>query len=427
MFDSKAMPPSLRMQITVPICICLISILLVNFLIFYSVLHYVEDSVSIRRAEFLQSFALDRYRSGAKGPQVLDHLTTAYDRYESIPKHVTKYFDKNWRGGEDFDDVANGDSVFTVLAKEEIINGERKTLYIVENSTPVTMTLSMKITLTLGVVLSSLLILISFYLIVRRLSENVSRPFNDLARLIDQGSTDDLLPLSEKGLHSQEQLRLVQALNDYRRRIHLSIEREKSFSRYVSHELRTPLSVIMGVAGLLEISNAPAFVEKQRLRLERACRDMTDISETLLSLVREQKASIQASSMIDRPFIEQLVEENKTLLQGKPVAISIDAGEELVLNAPDTMIRILLGNIIKNAFSYTQEGEVSIHLTDSSLEVLDTGPGLKETAGNLEGHGLGLMIVNDICRQNGWSFTLQDRVSGSGCQALLVFSKGHQS
>ncbi|WP_172806844.1 sensor histidine kinase [Endozoicomonas arenosclerae] len=358
---------------------------------------------------------------------MLDQLTTAYDSYESMPGSVTRYFDKNWRGGADFDDDTEGDSVVTVLAKEAIIRGNRKTLYIVENSTPVTMTQNMENTLTLGVFLSSLLILVSFYLIVRRLSENIARPFNDLARLIDLGNPDDLSPLSEKGMFSEEQMRLVQALNDYRRRIQLSIEREKSFSRYVSHELRTPLSVIMGVVGLLEISKEPEFLEKQRVRLERACRDMTDISETLLSLVREKKNGIEARSMIDQSFVELLVEENQMLLEGKDVRVVVDAKSAVMINAPDTVLRILLGNIIKNAFSYTREGEVKIVVSDQGLQVLDTGPGLKATEGNMEGHGLGLLIVKDICRQNGWSFSLDDRDSETGCVASVNFNRGSLS
>lgn len=100
-----------------------------------------------------------------------------------------------------------------------------------------------------------------------------------------------------------------------------------------------------------------------------------------------------------------------------------------------------LGNLIKNAFQYTDDGEVVITIDDEKITVTDTGLGIPEammpllyerferlhsqnifetTAAvseqdsnhKVEGSGLGLSIVQRIMSHMGWQLTHQANPSG---------------
>ena len=84
------------------------------------------------------------------------------------------------------------------------------------------------------------------------------------------------------------------------------------------------------MATLLGVSTDRAFLDKQQARLEKACQDMTDITETLLALVRVESATVQGECVLDHEFLERLIEDSRQLLDNKPVEVTID-----VIKYPD--------------------------------------------------------------------------------------------
>ncbi|MBY5992734.1 ATP-binding protein [Ferrimonas balearica] len=54
-----------------------------------------------------------------------------------------------------------------------------------------------------------------------------------------------------------------------------------------------------------------------------------------------------------------------------------------------------------------------------SLSIEDPGAGLSSPSS--EGHGLGLLIVTELCRRYGWVFALEERPEG-GCRASIDFT-----
>ena len=82
---------------------------------------------------------------------------------------------------------------------------------------------------------------------------------------------------------------------------------------------------------------------------------------------------------------------------------------EAEIDIPEYAFHILLGNVIKNAFAYTQIGSVNVKVYCDKIEVLDTGKGVSIDTPKVEGYGLGLLLVRDICHRYGWYFDLINR------------------
>lgn len=89
---------------------------------------------------------------------------------------------------------------------------------------------------------------------------------------------------------------------------------------------------------------------------------------------------------------------------------------------PKSPFHILLGNLIKNAFAYTQKGEVKVLVTQNQIAVIDTGKGglEVETLSPQEGFGLGLLLVKDICHRYHWEFSLSDNDVGGSTATIYL-------
>jgi len=97
---------------------------------------------------------------------------------------------------------------------------------------------------------------------------------------------------------------------------------------------------------------------------------------------------------------------------------------ELQVLATEKIIDIVLGNLLRNALTYTKNGEVTVTLQADSVEVKDSGMGMseRELASAFEpfyraessreatkGHGLGLSIVRRLANQFGWQISAVSR------------------
>ncbi|MGF1682851.1 sensor histidine kinase [Photobacterium minamisatsumaniensis] len=267
-------------------------------------------------------------------------------------------------------------------------------------------------------VISLILILISF-VVVLRISDRLTHPLAQLANDLDNRSPTDLSPIAlPSGIVSKELVQLVDSFNLYAERIQELLDRERSFNRYASHELRTPLMVIKGAISLLGQSNEPAFVEKQRQRLLQSSNEMNDFVTTLLSLTREENTHNLTPRQIELSELETIVAAHSSLLKGKDVVWNVVINEATFIKAPENTFKILIGNLIKNAFACTEQGQVIIQVSNKAIEVIDTGIGLGSKPRGVEGFGLGLLIASDICRKYHWSLSHHTNEFG-GCTAMI--------
>jgi signal transduction histidine kinase len=213
---------------------------------------------------------------------------------------------------------------------------------------------------------------------------------------------------------------LKQALEKYHDVLSEFIQREREFTGDVSHELRTPLTILKGN---VQLCQARYGQDKVFTRLNNTIDDMQLLVDTLLAIARNTTQHIASEQMLLSEIIDDLVDSLHAVSQSKGMQIYVqqDTSEQL-RNLYPSMTKMVLSNILRNALNYSQGSEIQIIQQKHSLLIADNGIGinlpndakvqeLKSTALGFEikGHGIGLQLVEKLCKQLGWRVELFDR------------------
>lgn len=269
----------------------------------------------------------------------------------------------------------------------------------------------------------------------RWLASRMIAPINELVRRVSElHPEDEHSPLAAE-FPWLEVRRLAHDFDVYLKRLHDFIEREKLFTGDVSHELRTPLAVIYGATELLlNDRDLPPLHKKRVLRIARGINEMKEITGALLALAREKGDATSRSVECDLETVaREVIEHYKKLFHHKPIVIKLDVRSRVVIQADHAILSMILGNLLRNALSFTEQGQVTLRIDVNSIQVEDTGPGLGTNdptplfqpyvQGNHNSHGtgIGLSLVWRLCELSGWRISLHNRPEG-GTLAQLCLS-----
>lgn len=231
-----------------------------------------------------------------------------------------------------------------------------------------------------------------------------------------------------------ETLSLLRAFEHFTARLQSMIERERLFTRNASHELRTPLAVVKGNMELLRHrADKPELRQQAIERMQRAVTDMQGLIEALLLLARDEQQHMPETD-IDVAALLRKIMDTEASIQGKQqLQQSIDSKYPLLLRAPERVLSIIFSNLLRNAFTYTDSGAVTVTINKRSVSITDTGIGMDKTELNhafepffrgqhheKEGHGLGLALVARLCRSYGWNISAESKL-GEGTTLTVVF------
>jgi len=202
------------------------------------------------------------------------------------------------------------------------------------------------------------------------------------------------------------------------------LQREQEFLGYASHELRTPIAVTRTNAELLrKMIQKDVSTEKQLQvldRIERAHFNMTDLTETLLWLNRKTEQSIPLKEFSIGLLTQQLVEELTYLVSGKKIEINIEH-DQTTQQLPEALCRIIINNLIRNAFQHTNEGTVLIRQTGNKLIIHNQDQDENESfIKNELGFGLGLELTERLVKHYGWEYT--NLLKNDGYYVEIIFS-----
>jgi len=266
----------------------------------------------------------------------------------------------------------------------------------------------------------SLTILLLFTILALLLIRKIGNPIRQLAAWADKLTTQK--PTEDTPDFQYRELNLVAArLASAFDRISQSVEKERRFLQHASHELRTPIAVASGNLELLEKLGTHEKHNKDETaalaRLEHAIRDMHQLTETLLRLNHDSNPLPPRTSIDLKTLLNELIASNEYLLANKHIQVDV-VGADMKIDAPLTPCRIILSNLIRNAFQYTHEGwilitvlanGVSIH--NRNKEAIPEADTDSKPTGD-HGFGLGLDLVEQITWRLGWRYEHEVRDNG---------------
>jgi signal transduction histidine kinase len=347
-------------------------------------------------------------------------FSEAYLGKENLPSGII--LDSNMTDNKPFGLDKGSDTYFEMFAMHSkiILNGEQKDLYLIHYDEIYEISEEqMYETQSTQLLLSLLLLAVSLW-VVMRISNRLTKPLARLSDSLGERTPTNISAIElPEGAATKEVHQLVERLNSYQDQIRALIERERAFNRYASHELRTPLMVMKGAVTLLDKSDSKVFLERQRLRMNQACQEMEDYITTLLSLTRDEDLSLTPNRTVEASELEGICQTHSGYHAGKSVSVNVICDGHMIAKLPIPTLHILVGNLLKNALSCTDEGSVNIVVSDNTISVVDTGCGLSGKPSG-ESYGLGLTIVRDICEKYRCEFTLLDN-DGAGCTSKVVF------
>jgi signal transduction histidine kinase len=227
---------------------------------------------------------------------------------------------------------------------------------------------------------------------------------------------------------------LAEALTRYAQRLNEFVARERDFTRDASHELRSPLTVIQLAAGMLETDTGLSEASRRSVaRIARAARDMEELTSAFLLLARESQTGLPFESTSVNDVLADELDRARLLAAGRPIESRFSATHRLSVDAPEKVLPVLLGNLLRNAFSYTDAGEVTVDVGAGSVVIRDTGVGIapgqldamyqpfvRGDTGRRGGHGVGLTIVRRLSDRFGWPVTI-DSGPGVGTRVEIRF------
>jgi len=221
-------------------------------------------------------------------------------------------------------------------------------------------------------------------------------------------------------LHFEERLRAARGAAE-----HASRAKSEFLSR-MSHELRTPLNSILGFAQLLQMDDLPLDQADAVEHILRAGHHLLDLIDEVLDIARIETGHLELAT--ERVPVADIVAEAVDLTRPAAeraevaIAVSIDPGAGLAVDADRQRLMQVLLNLLSNAVKYNRPGgRVDVTCEPGGrgllrLAVADSGRGIRaadldrvfepfdrlgaEQTG-IEGTGVGLALSRHLVARMG--------------------------
>ncbi|WP_298221322.1 HAMP domain-containing sensor histidine kinase [Flavobacterium sp.] len=231
-------------------------------------------------------------------------------------------------------------------------------------------------------------------------------------RRVNEPEKFDHTPINS---HSADFQELDEVLNQMMDRIGDLFKKEKQFIANVSHELLTPIALLKNkFENLLQNESLNDEAVDKIAGALKTLDMLKKVIGNLLLISRIENQQYEAKETIDcYAMISDLAIDLEDRIEDKQLRISNELQHHFHFKGNNTLIHILLYNLLVNAIKYNKDkGEITVSdvLTSEHYKLIisDTGIGMDEQQltkifnrftrinEDKEGHGLGLAIVDSI-------------------------------
>ena len=200
-----------------------------------------------------------------------------------------------------------------------------------------------------------------------------------------------------------------------------------------AHDIRTPLSLVL--APLNDMAKDKQLSEQSKNFLSMAQRNGDKLMKMVTQLLDIQKydsknIKINVQQVALKPFLYHEIERFETLAKQKKQTITIGSCVETEVWIDQSIVEVILENLISNAIKYTPEnGSIEINAVEENdeiaLKVKDSGIGIPKKdqkgifglffratnaiSGKETGTGLGLMITRHMAEKMNASLTFESK------------------
>jgi len=151
---------------------------------------------------------------------------------------------------------------------------------------------------------------------------------------------------------------------------------------------------------------------------------MSEFIHALLMLSRERQFGAESDEFCNvSEIVPKVVEDQRELAKGRAVALECHCEQTLQVQAPCSLVTIVVGNLFRNAVAHTTEGSVVCEVRERTLAIRDSGPGIAPEHINQVfdrnfttrpgGYGVGLYLSKRICDRFGWRIELRSTSQGT--------------
>ncbi|QQD18595.1 HAMP domain-containing histidine kinase [Spongiibacter nanhainus] len=286
-------------------------------------------------------------------------------------------------------------------------------------------------TLLMFLLSGMIIVLIVAVYLASKAADSVLAPVRRLTQRLTELSPKQRGVRIEAEFGDSDISQIAAAVDSYLERIDQFVDRERSFTAAASHELRTPLSVMIGAVDIIEADCPQPATQRAVTRIRRACSEMLAFIEAALFLSREEDRTINEGGPCNvGKVIEQLIADLQGDIDAAHIALSTQIRDGLTVQAPESLVKIMLSNLLRNAIEHSHRGNIELRSDSHSLEIRDTGSGIPEADLPLifdrsyttkpGGTGLGLDLVKRICDRYGWAIDISSE-TGNGTSVKLRF------
>ena len=263
------------------------------------------------------------------------------------------------------------------------------------------------------------LLLVGLFIITKRLSLNLWKPFYETLQQIEQFEIDKSIQPKLKETGIEEFNRLNKSIEKLIEKNTSIYRNQREFIENAAHELQTPLAIFQAKIDTLMQSADFTQEQYQSLNsLNEGVARLNRLNKNLLLLSKIENDSFREKQAFNlKETIEKQIDFFKEQAIAKNLTIEMELNGNITVNSNPVLAEILISNLFLNAIRHNVlDGKVLVVFSNDSLIFSNTGFPQTLVADKLfnrfsksnpseQGNGLGLAIIKKIADLNNWKIT----------------------